>query len=203
MIPVFTGISYIISGSYKPEPEFLKAIPVRVNRNRNFDSVPVCGRIIRFRSYPRQDSGTLNITRQNRSCRLSHLSSSSMLLPNQVPTPGSRDGTSARYNNSHLAIIPPIACILNCSMMDCTSKFAPLTLFPTAYFFCDSHGGGRNPPPSMENPLRSVWAQFFFYTVTYTYINSLNPRGQVSIFKTLEMRSAQSSDANLTNASKI
>ena len=33
--------------------------------------------------------------------------------------------------------------------------------------------------------------------------DSLNPRGQVSIFKTLEMRSAQSSAVNLTNASKF
>ena len=42
-----------------------------------------------------------------------------------------------------------------------------------------------------------------FYAVTYTYIDSLNPKGQVSIFKILEMRSAQSSAANLMNASKI
>ena len=52
MIPVCTGISYIISASYEPEPEFWKAIPVPVNRNRNSGSVPVSGRIIRFRSYP-------------------------------------------------------------------------------------------------------------------------------------------------------
>jgi hypothetical protein len=34
------------------------------------------------------------------------------------------------------------------------------------------------------------------------YIDSLHPRGQVSIFNTLEMRSIQSSAANLTNASR-
>ena len=42
-----------------------------------------------------------------------------------------------------------------------------------------------------------------FFTVTYTYIDSLNPRGQASSIKTLEMRAAQSSAENLTNASKL
>ena len=30
-----------------------------------------------------------------------------------------------------------------------------------------------------------------FYTVTYTYIDSFNPKGQISSFKPPEMRSAQ------------
>ena len=42
-----------------------------------------------------------------------------------------------------------------------------------------------------------------FSTVTYTYIDSLNPRGQVSSFKTLKIRPAQRWAANLTNGSKI
>ena len=42
-----------------------------------------------------------------------------------------------------------------------------------------------------------------FYTVIYTYIDSLNQRGQVSSFKTLKMRAAQSLATNLTNVSKI
>ena len=44
--------------------------------------------------------------------------------------------------------------------------------------------------------LKTITCMHAFYTVTYTYINSLNTRGQVSIFKTLETRSAQSSAAN-------
>ena len=32
-----------------------------------------------------------------------------------------------------------------------------------------------------------------FYTFTYTYIDSLSPKGQISSFKTLEMRATQSS----------
>ena len=43
MIPVCTGISYIISCSYEPKQEFWKSHSV---------SVPVFGRIICFRSYP-------------------------------------------------------------------------------------------------------------------------------------------------------
>ena len=52
MIPVFTGISYIISDSYEPEPEFQKANPFVVNRNRYSGSVPVSGRVIQFWPYP-------------------------------------------------------------------------------------------------------------------------------------------------------
>ena len=75
-----------------------------------------------------------------------------------------------------------------------------LTLVHTAYFFVAPMGGIT--PPYGKSTLKCL-SPIFFYTVTYTYIDSLNPRGQVSIFKTLEMRSAQSSAANLTNASKI
>jgi hypothetical protein len=39
--PVCTGVSYIISGSYQPEQEFIKFILVPVNRNQNFGSVPL------------------------------------------------------------------------------------------------------------------------------------------------------------------
>ena len=80
--------------------------------------------------------------------------------------------------------------------------WAFLTLFPTAYFFCGSHGGGGSHPPHGKSTLDWL-SPILFYTVTYTYIDSLNPRGQVSIFKTLEMRSTQSSATNLMNASKI
>ena len=41
------------------------------------------------------------------------------------------------------------------------------------------------------------------YTITFTYIESINPQGQVFIFKTLMLRAAQSLVANSTNASKI
>ena len=65
-----TGISYIISGSYELEPEFLKALPVPVNRNQNSDYILVSYCIIRFRTllniifwrlfyhatYPQQDN---------------------------------------------------------------------------------------------------------------------------------------------------
>ena len=51
--------------------------------------------------------------------------------------------------------------------------------------------------------LKTITCMHAFYTVTYTYIDSFNPRGQVSIFKTLEMRSAQSLAAKLMNVSKI
>jgi hypothetical protein len=57
-----------------------------------------------------------------------------------------------------------------------------LTLFPTAFFFCSSHGGGVNLSP-MENIVGSVSTQF---TVTYT-----NPRGHISSFKTLKLRATQ------------
>ena len=40
-------------------------------------------------------------------------------------------------------------------------------------------------------------------SLNYTYINSLNPRGQVSIFKTLEMSSVQIPVTDMTNALKI
>ena len=160
--------------------QLFKAIPVLVNRNRNSSSVPVCGRIIRFRSYPRQDSGTLNITRQNRSCRLSHLSSSSILLPNQVPTPGSRNGTSARYNNSHSTHS------LHFELFYDGLHLKICSLNPIShgiFFLFGSQGGvGINPP---------LWKIHFGVS---------EPN---SIFKTLEMRSAQSSAANLTNALKI
>jgi hypothetical protein len=52
-------------------------------------------------------------------------------------------------------------------------------------------GGGVHPP------------QFFVYTVTYTFIDSLNPRGENFSFKTLNMRATQISAANLTNTLKI
>ena len=58
--------------------------------------------------------------------------------------------------------------------------------------------------PPMENPLQSVWAQFFFIqSLKLTYIDSLNPSGKVSNFQTLKMRALQSSAANLKNTSKI
>ena len=41
------------------------------------------------------------------------------------------------------------------------------------------------------------------YTVTYTFIDSLNSKGKDSSFKTLEMRAAQSLATNSTNALKI
>jgi hypothetical protein len=69
-----------------------------------------------------------------------------------------------------------------------------LTLFPTVYFFCVSHVGVES-NPSIENPLWFIWAQFL-YNHLYIY-------RQVSIFKTLEMRCAQSSAVNLMNTSKI
>ena len=47
----------------------------------------------------------------------------------------------------------------------------------------------------------SDWlSPILYYKITYKYIDSLNPRGQVSVFKTLGIRSAQSSAAT---ASKI
>ena len=52
MILVCTRFSYIISGSYGPEPEFLKNILVLGNRDKNSCSVPVSIRIIRLWLYP-------------------------------------------------------------------------------------------------------------------------------------------------------
>ena len=66
-------------------------------------------------------------------------------------------------------------------------------------FFLKLPWGGRLHPPYGKS-ISKCLSPILFYTVTYTYIDSLNPRGQVSIFKTLEMRSAQSLAANLTNA---
>ena len=63
-----------------------------------------------------------------------------------------------------------------------------LTLFPTAYFSFKIH--------------LEYLSQILVYLVTYKYINSLNPKGQVSSFKTLEMWAAQSSAACLKNSSK-
>ena len=43
----------------------------------------------------------------------------------------------------------------------------------------------------------------YFYAVTYTYIYSINTKGQVSSAKTLEMRAAYKLAAKLMNASKF
>ena len=45
---IYTDISCIIFSSFEPEPEFLKAVIVPDNRDRNLDSAPVSGWIIRF-----------------------------------------------------------------------------------------------------------------------------------------------------------
>ena len=56
-----------------------------------------------------------------------------------------------------------------------------LTLFPTAYFFCGSHGGG----------------------ITLYIYWQLKSKRKVSSLITLKMRATQSSANNLTNTSKI
>ena len=62
-----------------------------------------------------------------------------------------------------------------------------LTLFTMAFFFFFV--------TPMENILNEP-----NYTINYTYVYSLNPKGQVSSFKTLELRAAQSLAANLKKA---
>ena len=78
----------------------------------------------------------------------------------------------------------------------------PLTLFPTAYIFRVSHGEWWNPSPYGKSASECL-SPILFYSVPYSYIDSLNPKGQVSSLKTLEMSAAGCLAANLTNTLKI
>jgi hypothetical protein len=61
-----------------------------------------------------------------------------------------------------------------------------LTLFSIAYFVVAPTGGGGGIPPPYGKSTWEWLSPILFYTVTYTYIDSLNPRGQVLIFKCFE-----------------
>ena len=69
-----------------------------------------------------QDSGTHKITFQNKF-------SSSLLQPINVPAPETSDETIAPSHSSHVAIIPTITCMLNCSTIE-KSKTLILLVFP-------------------------------------------------------------------------
>ena len=76
---------------------------------------------------------------------------------------------------------------------------------PHGIFFGGSHGGWEGGLESMHpyGRVLECLSPILLNTVTYTYFDTLNQRGQVSSFKTLEMRYAQNSAANLTNAKKV
>jgi hypothetical protein len=75
-----------------------------------------------------------------------------------------------------------------------------LTLFPTAYFFCGSHGGGGIHPPNGKSTSECL-SPILFYTVNYTYIRSSDPNGFFPSFKTLDLVPDLSSAANSTYTS--
>ena len=77
-----------------------------------------------------------------------------------------------------------------------------LTLFPTAYFFHGSHGGGGIHPPYGKYTLEFL-SPILFYTVNYTYIRSSDPKGFFPSFKTLNLAVDQSSAAKSTYASNF
>ena len=70
-----------------------------------------------------------SMTLQKKSCILSRLSISVLVIPVHVPAPESKEGTMAFSQSSQAAIIPPMACILKSSIIDCVSNVAPV-IFP-------------------------------------------------------------------------
>ena len=62
-------------------------------------------------------------------------------------------------------------------------------------------GGGFHPP--YWKPTSECLIQILFYTVSYSYIRSSDPKGFYSSFKTLDLVADQSSAVNSTDASKF
>jgi hypothetical protein len=78
-----------------------------------------------------------------------------------------------------------------------------LTLSPTAYFSLAATGGGGGLESPYQKRTSECLSLILFYTFNYTYMESPDPKFQVSSCLVLILAAAQSSAVNSTNVSKI
>ena len=106
----------------------------------------------------------------------------------------------------HLHIFPP-AVPLQCPgyfFISLVDYLQPIYLNPIPhgiFFSWLPRGGGFHPPYGKSTS--ECLSPILFYTVTYTYIRSSDPKGFFPSFKTLDLVADQSSAANSTYASNF